>query len=158
MSADNVQIVEQPPVTDALKAKVKKQIEFYFSDSNFPNDNFLKTKSTEHELGFIPISVIATFKRVQSLSDNVGVIAESLQDSDVVELNEDKTMIKRKHPVPEGLDKTFVQRSVYFSKFEKEVTIDELEEALAEFGKVNSIRFLKKGKSTEVISRFIHTY
>ena len=83
MSAeDNVVQVSAPQVSDEVKSKIKKQIEFYFGDSNFINDNFLKTKSSEHELGFIPISVITTFKRVQSLSDNIEVIADSVANSD----------------------------------------------------------------------------
>lgn len=34
-------------VSDSEKAKIKKQVEFYFSDSNFPRDKFLRTESSK---------------------------------------------------------------------------------------------------------------
>lgn len=34
-------------VSDSDQARIKKQVEFYFSDSNFPRDKFLRTESSK---------------------------------------------------------------------------------------------------------------
>lgn len=52
--------MEKPPaaaapavVSDEDKAKIKKQVEFYFSDSNFPRDKFLRTEASKDPDGCI---------------------------------------------------------------------------------------------------------
>ena len=54
--------MEKPPAADAAPApaaakaepaKVKKQVEFYFSDSNFPRDKFLRTEASKDPDGCI---------------------------------------------------------------------------------------------------------
>ena len=36
-----------------LKEKIQKQIEFYFSDSNYPRDKFLRSLAAQNEEGCI---------------------------------------------------------------------------------------------------------
>jgi len=40
-----------------LAKKIKKQVEFYFSDSNFPKDKFLRAESEKHAEGCILTSL-----------------------------------------------------------------------------------------------------
>ncbi|KAL0418436.1 UNVERIFIED_CONTAM: La-related protein 1A [Sesamum radiatum] len=51
-----------PSPAVALKANIMKQIEYYFSDENLQNDHYLI--SLMDDQGWVPISVIADFKRV----------------------------------------------------------------------------------------------
>lgn len=39
--------------------------------------------------GFLPIQVVANFPRVKNLTANLGLIAECLKDSEIVELGSD---------------------------------------------------------------------
>jgi lupus La protein len=39
-------------------AKIVKQVEFYFSDSNFPNDKFLRGTADKNG-GWVPVATIA---------------------------------------------------------------------------------------------------
>ena len=46
---------------------VRKQIEYYFSDSNFRRDKFLKAKVGEDADGFVQLSVLSTFNRLKEM-------------------------------------------------------------------------------------------
>uniref|UniRef100_A0A8C8SSY1 La ribonucleoprotein 1B n=1 Tax=Pelusios castaneus TaxID=367368 RepID=A0A8C8SSY1_9SAUR len=84
-----------------LKEYIKRQIEYYFSLENLERDFFLRRKMDQQ--GFLPISLIASFHRVQALTTNVNLILEALKDSTEVEIVDHK-MRKRidpeKWPIP----------------------------------------------------------
>jgi len=122
--------------------KLKNQIEFYFSDSNYPKDKFLREKAAEND-GYIPITVLTTFPRVKNLSTDVDYIKAVLQTSGEVEVKDD--MVKRKRPIPEK--DTVNERSVYVKGLPDEskgVSIESLSEIFGKFGKVLSVR-LRRG-------------
>ncbi|KAI9113083.1 hypothetical protein K1719_015608 [Acacia pycnantha] len=76
--------VEEPPVTN----KIVNQIDYYFSDANLVNDEFLISKMDEQ--GWVPIALIANFHRVQNLTTDKKLILDSLRNSAVVEVQGDK--------------------------------------------------------------------
>lgn len=69
---------------EQTKEFVRHQIEYYFSDENLQNDLFLRKKMDM--LGYIPLSVIASFNRVKSLSQDFNQIVASLAQSDSLEI------------------------------------------------------------------------
>lgn len=69
---------------EQTKEFVRHQIEYYFSDENLQNDLFLRKKMDM--LGYIPLSVIADFNRVKSLSQDFNQIVASLAQSDSLEI------------------------------------------------------------------------
>ena len=54
---------------------IRKQVEFYFSDSNYRKDTFLKAAAESDPDGFVAISVLLTFNRLKSLTTDVAVVA-----------------------------------------------------------------------------------
>lgn len=70
-----------------LQSKIRSQIEYYFSVENLNKDVFIRRKMDAE--GFLPISLIASFHRVQHLTQDVAIIITSLKDSLTVELSED---------------------------------------------------------------------
>ncbi|KAI4374902.1 hypothetical protein MLD38_012840 [Melastoma candidum] len=80
--------IMMPMPTIPLPALLVKQIDYYFSDDNLVKDDYLKSNMDNQ--GWVPISLIAGFPRVRTLTDNVEVILESLGDSSIVEVKEDK--------------------------------------------------------------------
>ncbi|XP_054165960.1 GATA zinc finger domain-containing protein 14-like [Oppia nitens] len=70
--------------TEALKDCIRKQIEYYFSDENLQRDFFLRRKMDAS--GSLPISLIASFHRVQALTQDVQMVIDSLLDSKTVEI------------------------------------------------------------------------
>ncbi|MGH0136812.1 UNVERIFIED_CONTAM: hypothetical protein FKN15_013329 [Acipenser sinensis] len=75
-----------------LKEYIKKQIEYYFSLQNLERDFFLRRKMDDD--GFLPISLIASFHRVQALTTDIDLIFKALKDSTEVEIIDHK--IRRK--------------------------------------------------------------
>jgi hypothetical protein len=74
---------------------IKKQIEFYFSDSNYRKDTFLKAAAESDPDGFVAISVLLTFNRLKALSTDISLVADAVRDSAVVVVSEDGTKLKR---------------------------------------------------------------
>ena len=68
---------------EVLKNYVKHQIEYYFSKDNLQRDFFLRRKMSSD--GFLPVSLIASFNRVQQLSQDITFIVASVETSDIVE-------------------------------------------------------------------------
>ncbi|KAK5964801.1 HTH La-type RNA-binding domain-containing protein [Trichostrongylus colubriformis] len=86
----------QPPFVplndETLKDCVRKQIEYYFSADNLQKDFFLRRKMNAE--GYLPLTLIASFPRVRSLTQDLTLICEGLRDSEKVELSEDANMVR----------------------------------------------------------------
>ncbi|OWM66467.1 la-related protein 1C isoform X2 [Punica granatum] len=77
-----------PPMDPLLPTKILHQIEYYFSEENLIKDTYLRQNMDEQ--GWVPISLIAGFKKVSNLTDNKNLILDSIQGSAVVEVQGDK--------------------------------------------------------------------
>ena len=93
---DNVSSTEIYSVDqELLKDYIKRQIEYYFSVDNLERDFFLRRKMDAD--GFLPITLIASFHRVQALTTDISLIFAALKDSKVVEMVEEKVR-RREEP------------------------------------------------------------
>ncbi|KAL2503939.1 La-related protein 1C [Abeliophyllum distichum] len=87
-------IVPPPPpmlfaaANDPLPNMIVKQIDYYFSEENLVKDNFLRSNMDDQ--GWVPITLIASFPRVQQLTYDVSLILDSLRNSTIVEVQGDK--------------------------------------------------------------------
>ncbi|XP_017875883.1 la-related protein 1B isoform X3 [Ceratina calcarata] len=70
--------------TTTLKEFLRNQIEYYFSEENLLRDFFMRRKMDAQ--GFLPITLIASFHRVQTLTTDVGLVIEAIMESDKLEL------------------------------------------------------------------------
>ncbi|KAI4308279.1 hypothetical protein L6164_031369 [Bauhinia variegata] len=76
------------PETLALRASIVKQIDYYFSDENLQNDHYLI--SLMDDQGWVPISMVADFKRVKKMSTDIPFILDALLGSNKLEVKGDK--------------------------------------------------------------------
>lgn len=67
-----------------LSDMVRNQIEYYFSPENLVKDIFLRKKMDPE--GFLPVTLIASFSRVRSLTTDINKVIMAIQDSDKLEL------------------------------------------------------------------------
>eukprot|EP00158_Paraphelidium_tribonemae_P010389 Partr_v1_DN5710_c0_g1_i1_m2378 putative La ribonucleoprotein domain family, member 7 len=145
------------PPSDALKEKVKKQLEFYFSDANFRRDKFLREKANSDPDGYVPITVLLTFNRLKALTTDPAVIAASLQDSVDLEVAGDNNAVRRTHPLPSEDDSD--TRCVYAKgPFPSDSTLDALQSFFAGFGAVKHLQMRRtrgKGEHTFKGSVFV---
>lgn len=121
---------------EELKA-IKKQVEFYFGDSNFSRDKFLKAQVAMGQEGFVPLKTILSFKRMRDYTLEKTV--EALASSTIVELSADKSSVRR--PRPPAEDDTAIPRTIYVKGWPKTTTIEDVEKFFAPHGTVLSVRF-----------------
>ncbi|KAG2235872.1 hypothetical protein INT48_008175 [Thamnidium elegans] len=92
--------------------KIRKQVNFYFSDSNLPYDKFLWTLRANTPEGWIPIETIAGFKKMKMITEDLDTIVKALKEveSDIYELDEESKNIRRKSEV---VQQDHTSRSIY---------------------------------------------
>lgn len=110
--------------------KIKKQIEFYFSDANFRVDAFLKQQSLINN-GYIPIKTILTFKKMRELNATEESVIESIKDSKVVELKDGclkkiETNEFKSYICCKDID----SKCLYISGIDKNMELEEIENLL----------------------------
>ncbi|KAI3704507.1 hypothetical protein L1987_74729 [Smallanthus sonchifolius] len=71
-----------------LNGNIVVQIEYYFSNENLVKDTYLRRNMDEQ--GWVSASLIAGFKKVSSLTDNVQLILDVMRTSTLVEVQGDK--------------------------------------------------------------------
>ncbi|KAE8707769.1 putative Basic-leucine zipper transcription factor family protein [Hibiscus syriacus] len=71
-----------------LHASIVNQIDYYFSNENLIKDTYLRQNMDDQ--GWVPIQLIAGFKKVSLLTDNIQLITDALQSSTVVEVQGDR--------------------------------------------------------------------
>ncbi|XP_059639485.1 la-related protein 1C-like isoform X2 [Cornus florida] len=76
------------PPDPQLHAKIVNQIDYYFSNDNLIKDTFLRRNMDDQ--GWVSIKLIAGFKKVMQLTDNVQYILDAVRSSTVVEVQGDK--------------------------------------------------------------------
>lgn len=127
-------------------SSIQKQIEFYFSDSNFRNDKFLKEKSAEDGEGFVSIETLLTFNKLKALTTDVAEISKSVEGSTTVVVSEDGLRLRRSVPLPE--ENVSREKTLYVKGFPEgdegaEVTIESVKEQFACYGNILMVKLRK---------------
>lgn len=120
-----------------VKKALKEQIEFYFSDSNVLKDKFILQQIQKDKEGWVDLKLIANFNRVKQLSQNMEIITKSLKHSHIVELNEDKTKLRRKDPLPTEDDSD--KRTIYIENLKGTYDHLTIKAQFSKYGKVNLV-------------------
>lgn len=90
---------QTPTLTDDLRDKIIKQVEYYFSDENLPNDKFLMNYVTKDVEGFVPIAVIASFRKMKRLTHDSSLIVAALKQSSCLVVSSN-SKVRRLLPFP----------------------------------------------------------
>eukprot|EP00929_Paragymnodinium_shiwhaense_P088498 TRINITY_DN4880_c4_g1_i1.p1 TRINITY_DN4880_c4_g1~~TRINITY_DN4880_c4_g1_i1.p1 ORF type:complete len:788 (-),score=189.57 TRINITY_DN4880_c4_g1_i1:39-2402(-) len=134
---------------DIWEARVRKQVEFYFSEANLAKDTFLQAKLREGS-GWVQLDTILKFNRIWSLGcRRVKDLAKALEKSDVVRISEDKKKVQRnvkKAPV-ETFDAS--ARTVYVEGLPLTFSVDDLVPYFAQYGKVNFVQIPRHAQTRE---------
>ncbi|KAF8003879.1 hypothetical protein HF325_001327 [Metschnikowia pulcherrima] len=113
---------------DDFEDKVKKQVEFYFSDSNLQTDKFL-FKIYEANDGWVELKTILTFGRMRQYRPEERAIA-ALKTSDKLVLSANEDMIRRKDPLKDynEIKNTRKKNSVHIEGFPTTLSQEDVEE------------------------------
>lgn len=78
---------------------IVKQMEYYFSDENLINDNYLMKQINQNKLSYISLKQFLTFRRMKKLTTDYGVLDYSIKTaSKKLEIGKDR--VKRIEEVP----------------------------------------------------------
>ncbi|KAL3320583.1 La- protein 6 [Cichlidogyrus casuarinus] len=80
--------------------KIMKQVEYYFSDANMVNDDFLLDLSKKNSDGWVEIATIASFNKMKKLANSIDQIMEALKHSKQLVVSEETKSVRRLNPLP----------------------------------------------------------
>lgn len=135
---------------DGLSEKIKQQLDYYFSDVNIIKDKFLLGEIKKDD-GWVKLSVLLTFARLQQLTKDENRIVEALMKckSDIIELDETKKQIRRKNKLPDAEEykKELDLRTVHISEFPTDYLFENLRTFCSQFGEVESVAMRRHFKT-----------
>ena len=142
----SIEKTEFIPADDELKERIVKQVEFYFSDANILKDAFLLKHVRRNKQGYVSLKLITSFRKVKSLTKDYRVVADCLNTSDKLEVNEEGTKVRRKDPLPD-YDETTPSRTVVAVNLPFEnPSIENVAELFSQSGDIALVRILRPGK------------
>jgi len=142
----------EEPAGDISKQEraIIRQVEYYFGDANLNRDKFLREQIGKNEDGWVPLSVLITFKRLASLSTDLAEIVAALNKSEegLVEISEDKLSLRRhpERPIPEHNEerrKEIQERTAYAKGFPLDSQMSDLLDFAANHDKVVNLTMRK---------------
>ncbi|XP_057777614.1 la-related protein 6B [Salvia miltiorrhiza] len=120
--------------------KVVNQVEFYFSDINLATTDQLFRFMSKDPEGYVPLSVVASFKKVKSAITDNTQLASILRSSNKLLVSEDGNNVKRQHPLTESDMEELQSRIVIAENLPEDHSHQKLMKIFSSVGSVKSIR------------------
>lgn len=100
-SSDHASKHERAGLSDETVQKLLNQVEYYFSDLNLVTTDHLMRFIHKDPDGYVPISVVASFKKVKAAINSNSQLASILRNSSKLVVSEDGKKVRRQHPLTE---------------------------------------------------------
>ncbi len=138
---------EEVVVDSDLQEKIIKQVEWYFSDENLLKDSFLMKHINRNKQGYVSLKLVASLRKVKTLSKDWKVVLESLKHSNLLALNEEETKIRRKSPAPQ-VDFGHIAKTLLITEYpQEEPNLADLEQYFGQYGEISRVRLVHPGRA-----------
>jgi len=127
-------------LTEELRQKIVRQVEYYFSDANLSTNDYLMKFVSKDPEGFVPIPVIASFKKVKSLVSNYALVTAALRTSSQLVVSEDGKKVRRVTPMSDAEIEELQSRTVVAENLPEDHTNENIEKIFAAVGSVKAVR------------------
>ncbi|CAK7350227.1 unnamed protein product [Dovyalis caffra] len=132
-------------------------VEYYFSDENLPTDKYMTSLIKQNKEGFVPITVIASFRKMKKLTRDHSFIVAALRESSVLVVNSDGKKVKRLQPFAEVKDPKFC--TVLVENLPEDHSVANLQRIFGAAGKIKKISICdphaveksKKGSKVDIL-------
>ncbi|CAK9150798.1 unnamed protein product [Ilex paraguariensis] len=150
-------------LTEDLKQKIIKQVEYQFSDTSLlANESLMKHINKDPE-GYVPLSFVSSTKKIKSLISNNQLLAHSLRSSSNLVVSNDGKKIRRKHPFTDKEKEDLQCRTVVAENLPEDHSYQNLGKIFSVVGSVKTIRIChpqefnaSRSKGDFVISNKLH--
>lgn len=126
--------------SDDVVHKITKQVEYYFSDINLATTEHLMRFITKDPEGYVPISVVASFKKIKALVQSNSMLASALRTSSKLVVTEDGNRVKREQPFTESDLEELQARIVVAENLPDDHCYQNLMKIFSAVGSVKTIR------------------
>uniref|UniRef100_A0A2P2KWX6 La-related protein 6A n=2 Tax=Rhizophora mucronata TaxID=61149 RepID=A0A2P2KWX6_RHIMU len=125
--------------TEDLGHRIIKQVEYYFSDENLATDKHMINLIRKNKEGLVPISVIASFRKMKKLTGDHSIIVAALRESSSLVVSSDGKKVKRLNPFPlkEVKDPKFC--TVLVENLPEEHSMENMQKLFGGAGKIRNI-------------------
>ncbi|PIN01910.1 hypothetical protein CDL12_25576 [Handroanthus impetiginosus] len=120
--------------------KIINQVEFYFSDINLATTDQLFRFMSKDPEGYVPLSVVASFKKIKTAITDSSQLASILRSSNKLLVSEDGKKVKRQHPLTESDMEELQSRIVIAENLPEDHSHQNLMKIFSSVGSVKSIR------------------
>ncbi|XP_016436704.1 la-related protein 6B [Nicotiana tabacum] len=139
-AADSNNSAKNGGLTEEAAQKIVNQVEFYFSDLNLATtDNLIRHMIKDPE-AYVPISVVASFKKIKALIGSHAQLAEVLRSSINLVVSEDGKKVKRQNPLTEAALEELQSRIVVAENLPEDHCHQNLMKIFSAVGRVKMIR------------------
>jgi len=127
-------------LTDEATQKIISQVEYYFSDVNLATTDHLMRFISKDPEGYVPISVVASFKKIKTLISSNSQLATILRNSTKLVVSEDGRKVRRQHPLTESDMEELQSRIVVAENLPEDHCYQNLMKIFSSVGSVKTIR------------------
>ncbi|XP_022971972.1 la-related protein 6B-like [Cucurbita maxima] len=127
-------------LTEDVSLKLLNQVEYYFSDLNLTTTDHLMRFINKDPDGYVPISVVASFKKIKALINSHSQLANILRNSSKLMVSEDGKKVKRKQPLSESDMEELQSRIVIAENLPEDHCHQNLMKIFSAVGSVKNIR------------------
>ncbi|KAK3035399.1 hypothetical protein RJ639_032927 [Escallonia herrerae] len=127
-------------LSEEATQKILNQVEYYFSDINLATTEHLMRFISKDPEGYVPISVVASFKKIKALVSSNSQLASVLRNSTKIVVSEDGKKVKREVPLTESDMDELQSRIVVAENLPEDHCHQNLMKIFLAVGSVKSIR------------------
>lgn len=126
--------------SDEAVNKLLNQVEYYFSDLNLATTDHLMRFITKDPEGYVPISVVASFKKVKAAINSNSQLATILRNSTKLVVSDDGKKVRRQHPLTDSEVEELQSRIVVAENLPEDHCHQNLMKIFSAVGSVKTIR------------------
>ncbi|PUZ68151.1 hypothetical protein GQ55_2G002200 [Panicum hallii var. hallii] len=126
--------------TADVTQKIVKQVEYQFSDINLVANEFLLKIMNKDTEGYVPLSVIASWKKIKSLGATNQMLVKALRTSTKLIVSDDGKKVRRRQPFTEKHKEELQSRMIIAENLPEDSSRNSLEKI---FGVVGSVKNIK---------------